>query len=544
MIEELRIRDFAIVDSLVIPLSRGFNVITGETGAGKSLIVDALSALLKEKVSAADYVRHGKREASVEVVLSETDQGNDEDVLILRRILSIQGRSRFYINDSASTAQNFTTLASRYINIHGQHEHTNLLRRENHILYLDSIAGLNEDVEQFRALFRSFQNLREEVRRLKEELTLRNQRRELYEYQINEIRSAALRVDEEQELLAKRQILKNALRFKELASKAFELLYEDKNSVLSSLSKISSYLRELADSDSEIKGLLELVDNSVAQLEEVSHLLRKTKEKYEPDPEALERVEERLSLISQLKKKYGETVEKILEYAQKIEGALNTTSELEDELMRKMDELRRTEEELEARAKTLSVRRREASESIVKEIEEELRLLGFSKAKFVIEIADSEITSTGKDSVEFYFSANPGEPPKPLSKVASGGELSRLMLALKCVELRFTKSEVKSMTLVFDEIDAGIGGTVAQNVAFKLKELSSLHQVLSVTHLPQIAALADNHIKVEKQVFEDKTEITARILSDEERKHEIARMLSGVITESSLFHADELLKRR
>lgn len=544
MIEELRIKDFAIVDSLVLNLHRGFNVITGETGAGKSIIVDALSVLLKEKVNSSDYVKHGKKEASVEVVISDSSEYSEDNIVILKRILSTQGRSRFYINDSAHTAQSFANLASRLINIHGQHEHTNLLKRENHILYLDSIGGLKEEVGEFKSLFKNFQTLKSEVERLEEELNLQTQRRELHEFQLNEIRSADLKKEEEQELVERRQILKNALRLKECASKAFELLYEDKNSILSSLSKVLANLKELAEADSEVKSIKELIDNSFAQLEDATYMLRKIKEKYEPDPEALERVEERLSLISKLKKKYGETVEEILNYAERIEKALTYTSELEEELKSKREELRRLSETLESQAEELSKRRREASKKLEKEIEEELKILGFSKARFQIEISPSSVTSMGKDNVEFYFSANPGEPPKPLNKVASGGELSRLMLALKCVELRWSKTQVNSMTLVFDEIDAGIGGSIAQNVGIKLKELSKLHQVLCVTHLPQIASLADNHIKIEKTLLDDKIVINAKTLDRNERKEEIARMLSGVITESSLIHAKELLERK
>lgn len=544
MIEELRIKDFAIVDSLALNLHRGFNVITGETGAGKSIIVDALSVLLKEKVNASEYVKHGKKEASVEVVLTESFESSEEEVLILKRILSTQGRSRFYVNDSAQTAQSFTNLASKYINIHGQHEHTTLLKKENHILYLDSIGGLKEEVEEFKALFKTYQALKSEVERLKEELSTRAQRMELYEFQIKEIKNANLQIGEEQELIERRQILKNALRLKELSSKAFELLYEDRSSVLSNLSRVLTNLKELSEADSEVKTVAETVENSLAQLEDVAYIIRKIKEKYEPDPDTLERVEERLSLIGRLKKKYGGTIEEILDYAQHIEKSLLSTSELEEELERKREELTELNQKLDAKAEELSRRRKEVSKKIEREIEEELKLLGFSKARFMIEIKDSPITSIGKDSVEFYFSANPGEPPKPLAKVASGGELSRLMLALKCVELRFSNDRINSMTLVFDEIDAGIGGAVAQNVGEKLKELSRIHQVLCVTHLAQIASLADNHIKVEKLIDSDKTIITAKTLEGQERKEEIARMLSGVITQSSLFHAEELLERK
>lgn len=542
MIEELRIKDFAIIENLIVPLKRGFNVITGETGAGKSIIVDALSILLKEKVTASDFVKYGKKEAVIEAVLADIDSECEDDILIIKRVLNTQGKSRAFINESAYTAQGFTNIVSKYINIHGQHEHTYLLRKENHIIFLDLIAGLNNEVKEYNNLYDEAQKLREDIEKSRYEFSLNKERRELYEFQLNEIKSAKLDIDEERELIEKRQILRNALRLRDLAESSFMILYDDKNSVYSNLSKILSQLDELSKYDSaaqEIKGLLE---NSYTYIEESIYLLRKLKEKYEPDPILLEKVEERLSLIGKLKSKYGNTIEEILNYAIKIEEMLNSVYDYEEELIEKEKKLKELDERLNFSAEILSSKRKESAKNIEEKIIEELKFLGFSNSQFEIRIKEIGINNLGKDDVEFFFSANPGEPPRPLNKVASGGELSRLMLALKCVELKMHKGKLSSMTLVFDEIDAGIGGKVAGNVGLRLKELAKVHQVLCVTHLPQIAALGENHIKVNKILSENQTYVEIIPLTGQQRKEEIARMLSGKVTESSLMHAEELLK--
>jgi len=545
MIEELRIKNFAIIDSLVIPLKEGFNVLTGETGAGKSIIVDALSVLLKEKVSASDFVKHGKDEAVIEVVLTDVKIDDvEDDLIILRKILSIHGKTRSYINDSVYTVQGFIKIASQFINIHGQHEHTYLLKKENHIEFLDTIAGLEEEVKEFTELYEKVTDLNKKIEILKKELTTNKQKKELMEFQLNEIESAQLMEEEEEELKEQRDILKNILKLKELSEKAFSILYEGKNSVHENLSQTLTILKEISNFDSKAEDSKILIESSLAQIDEVVYSLRKLKESYEPDPITLEKIEERIAIINKLKSKYGDTVKEILEYAENIKEELNRLSISEEEVNKLEDELKKFQAQLNEKAEELSQKRKRLGEKIEKKVTEELKEVGFSNPIFQIKVSEKEISSKGKDEVEFYFSANPGEPPKPLSKVASGGELSRLMLALKCVELKEAKRNLKSMTLIFDEIDAGIGGTTAENVGRKLKELSRHHQVLCVTHLPQIASKAQYHLKVEKITGDDKTVVKVELLTGAKRKEEIARMLSGRITESSLFHAEELLQSK
>ena len=545
MIEELRIKNFAIIDSLVIPLKEGFNVLTGETGAGKSIIVDALSVLLKEKVSASDFVKHGKDEAVIEVVLTDVKIDDvEDDLIILRKILSIHGKTRSYINDSVYTVQGFIKIASQFINIHGQHEHTYLLKKENHIEFLDTIAGLEEEVKEFTELYEKVTDLNKKIEILKKELTTNKQKKELMEFQLNEIESAQLMEEEEEELKEQRDILKNILKLKELSEKAFSILYEGKNSVHENLSQTLTILKEISNFDSKAEDSKILIESSLAQIDEVVYSLRKLKESYEPDPITLEKIEERIAIINKLKSKYGDTVKEILEYAENIKEELNRLSISEEEVNKLEDELKKFQAQLNEKAEELSQKRKRLGEKIEKKVTEELKEVGFSNPIFQIKVSEKEISSKGKDEVEFYFSANPGEPPKPLSKVASGGELSRLMLALKCVELKEAKRNLKSMTLIFDEIDAGIGGTTAENVGRKLKELSRHHQVLCVTHLPQIASQAQYHLKVEKITGDDKTVVKVELLTGAKRKEEIARMLSGRITESSLFHAEELLQSK
>jgi DNA repair protein RecN (Recombination protein N) len=543
MIEELRIKNFAIIDSISIPLKEGFNVLTGETGAGKSIIVDAIGVLLKEKVSASDFVKHGKNEAVIEAVLTNLKiEDSEDDIVILRKVLPIHGKTRSYINESVYTAQRFIKIASQFINIHGQHEHTYLLKKENHIDFLDTIAGLNEEIREFTDLYEKVADLKDKIDYLERELITKKQKKELIEFQLKDIESAQIKEREEEELNEKRGILKNVLKLRELSEKAFSLLYDGKNSVYENLSQTLTTLKELSRFDSNAEEPKALIESSLAQIDEAIHSLRKLKESYEPDPITLEKIEERIALISKLKSKYGSSIKEILEYAENIKKELNMLSISEEEVKKLEEELKRFQSQLNEKAEELSKKRKNLGKKIEKEVEEELKEVGFSNPQFEIRFSEKEISSKGKDDVEFHFSANPGEPPKPLSKVASGGELSRLMLALKCVELKEAKRNLKSMTLIFDEIDAGIGGTTAENVGRRLKELSKHHQVLCVTHLPQIASQAQYHFKVEKVIIDDKTVVKVELLTGQKRKEEIARMLSGRITESSLFHAEELLQ--
>ncbi|GLI53474.1 DNA repair protein RecN [Thermodesulfovibrio yellowstonii] len=547
MIEELRIKNFAIIDSLVVPLSKGFNVITGETGAGKSIIVDAIGILLKEKVPAVDFIKHGKNEANIEVIIYDTNEKEsvfEDEALILKKILSIHGKTKTYINDSAFTVNEFVKIVSRLINIHGQHEHTHLLKKENHILFFDTIAKLKQEVERFNQLYMDVQSLKQELEKISKEIALKKQRIELLQFQVAEIKNAKLKEGEEEELIEQRQILKNVLKLKELAESSFSLLYEDRNSVHTNLSKILNFLKELSKFDSKADEVKNLIESALTQSEEAVYMLRKLKETYEPDPKALEYIEERLSLLNKLKIKYGSTIKEIIEYAKEAEKELNIISVSEETLKTKEDKLRKLLDEMISQANELSAKRKSVKNKIEEEIINELKFLGFLHPLFEIKITEKELSLNGKDDIEFYFSSNPGEPPKPLIKIASGGELSRLMLALKCVELKLAKNSLKSMTLIFDEIDAGIGGTVAENIGRRLKELSNHHQVICVTHLPQIAAQAQHHLKVEKVILDNKTLVKIDSLTGMERKKEIARMLSGHITKSSLFHAEELLESK
>ncbi len=547
MIEEIKIKDFAIIDRFSVSLSEGFNVITGETGAGKSIIVDALSVLLKEKVSPSDYVRHGSSEATVEAVITQVEHEYGDDVLILRKILNLQGKTRAYINDSAHTLQGFSAVASRFINIHGQHEHTALLKKESHIEFFDNLIGLRTDVNSFNSLYSKYLHLMEEVENTESQIKEKKQKAELLAFQIEEIEKANLSIDEEKELIEKRQILRNALKIKEIAESAFELIYREKNSVYTNLSKVLIQIKELVKFDSKAKDLMNIIDTAFAQIEEAVYLLRKLKEGYEPDPHLLEQIEERLTLINRLKSKYGGGIDEVLKYCEHAKEELKYIAFSEEELQGKKEQLIALWRQLTELAGKISKNRKQKKREIEEKIIDELKFLGFSNPIFEIQINEKPLGENGIDDVEFYFSANPDQPPKPLNKVVSGGELSRLMLAIKSVEIQYLRSNsqqskpLKQLTLVFDEIDAGIGGKVAENVGRKLKQLATFHQVLCVTHLPQIAAMADYHLKVEKTVENGKTKVKIKPLSEDEKKEEIARMLSGRVTSSSLKHAEELL---
>jgi DNA repair protein RecN (Recombination protein N) len=562
MLRELRIANFAVIEEVSLDLGRGLNVLTGETGAGKTMVMEALTLLCGGR-AAADVIRHGRDEASVEALFAPVPKSAEEaltragyaaaEELVVRRILSRSGKNRAYLNGNLCPVALLAEVGERMIHIYGQHEHHELLRSESHLDLLDGYSGLAERRaamrERFLELGRSWERL-EQTRALVAKS--RRQEDEIRE-QAREIEEARLRVEEEDELKEKRNILMHAEKLYQGCKEGEELLYESDDAVAGRLARYLARLRELARIDPSLEAAVGLIEASQAQLEEASGLLRRHTSKAEFDPNAVEKLEERLEQIARLKRKYGGTVGEIIDLRRKFELELEEMDRGDEEiprLERGFEESRKIAWEM---AETLSGERRRSAKKFKKEIEEELKHLGMAGTVFeprfqpAQEGADAlpffiggrRLTETGADAVEFYFSPNPGEPAKPLVKIASGGELSRLMLAIK--SLTVARGEVP--TLLFDEVDAGIGGRVAEIVGRKLKQVAGDYQVLCVTHLPQIAALADCQYVVTKETARGRTFTRVKKLERDERVEEIARMLGGLkITEKTRRHAEEMLR--
>jgi DNA repair protein RecN (Recombination protein N) len=558
MLTELRIKNFTIIDDLSIGFGPGLNILTGETGAGKSIIVDALGIILGEKAS-QDLIKSGKKEASIEACFDTITHPQLEELsiesnegIIIRRTIAAQGKGRAYINDTPVSLQTLATVAGGLVDIHGQHEQQGLLRKESHLSFVDAYGGFQDLLLSVQERYREALETRNNVSAIKEKARERGQRIEFLSFQVNEIDTARLKQGEKEALEEERRILLNLSRLKESSETAYMLLYEAEGSSLEKLAAAAAKVREMAQIDHSAGELLNALESAIPLLEDAAIVLRSFKDRYDIDPRKLEDMEDRLELIKKLQKKYGDSVEEILHYRDTALEELNTLENIEERTGALEAELAVIEKELLAAAEDLSDKRKAAALIMESLVVSELRELGFQKALFKVDSRNRDkVTATGLDDLEFLFSANPGEPVRSLIKVASGGELSRIMLALKCIEIaaghRLT-GKIKSggpssgmRTLIFDEVDAGIGGVTAQHVGDRLKAIAGSYQVLCITHLPQIAALADRHLMVQKAMAADHTDVAVIPLTNGKRQEELARMLSGRVTEVSLKHAKELL---
>ena len=543
MLKELRIKNLAIIDDLAVRFESGLNVLTGETGAGKSIIVDALSLALGSRAH-ADLVRSGEREAMIQAYFDVEgnnipDLGIDvSDGLILRRSLSPGGKSKAYMNDIMISLQNLGEIGKSLVDIHGQHEHQSLMDIDKHRALLDSYGKLHEDRDRVGELYRDVHSLRREKDDLQQMIKERTYRQELLSFQVNEIETARLIPGEKEALIEEKSILSNLERLRELTEISYDMLYGAEGSCTEKLSSVIARVKEMSSLDQRLSETLHMLESALPFVEDAALSLRGLKNTYNLEPERLDEVEERIELIKSLERKYGHGVETVMRYKDEAEKELGTL-EMTDERFNAVDaEIKEKEGMLFEVALSLSDKRKTVARTIEELVKMELKELAFTDAEFRIDIKQESITSAGFDRVEFLFSANPGEPPKPLSKVASGGELSRVMLALKNI-----LADVDNLpVLIFDEVDAGIGGRTAESVGKKLKKISDKHQVLCTTHLPQIASLGDFHLQITKRQRNGKVFVEVKELSGRERQDEIARMLSGKITDASLKHAKELLR--
>jgi DNA repair protein RecN (Recombination protein N) len=543
MLKELRIKNLAIIDDLAVRFESGLNVLTGETGAGKSIIVDALSLALGSRAH-ADLVRSGEREAMIQAYFDAEgnnipDFGIDvSDGLILRRSLSPGGKSKAYMNDIMISLQNLGEIGKCLVDIHGQHEHQSLMDIDRHRALLDSYGKLHEDRDRVGELYRDVHSLRREKDDLQHMIKERTYRQDLLRFQVNEIQTARLMPGEKEALIEEKSILSNLERLRELTEMSYDMLHGAEGSCTEKLSSVVARVKEMSSLDQRLSETLHVLESALPFIEDAALSLRGLKNTYNLEPERLDEVEERIEFIKSLERKYGQGVETVMRYKDEAEKELGTL-EMTDERLNAVDaEIKEKEGMLFEDALSLSDKRKTVARTIEELVKVELKELAFTDAEFRIDVKQESITSAGFDRVEFLFSANPGEPPKPLSKVASGGELSRVMLALKNI-----LADVDNLpVLIFDEVDAGIGGRTAESVGKKLKKISDKHQVLCTTHLPQIASLGDFHLQITKRQRNGKVFVEVKELSGRERQDEIARMLSGKITDASLKHAKELLR--
>ncbi len=566
MLQELRIQNLAIIDKLEIDFSNGFNVMTGETGAGKSIIVDALELVLGGRAS-AELIRTGSDEAVVEAgfdiegnnkiadLISSFGIENDDSRVIIKRIVSRAGKNRIYINNSLTNLSTLSVIGDELVDIHGQHEHQSLLKTDKHIDILDAFgsAGYDKKIYELRrdveGCYNKLRSLKERLSELENKEKNRIKEEEFLRYQIREIEEAALNSKEDEELLSKKSVAANAGKLASLSNSAYEGLYEADASVIKELSKILNAVKEISKIDNRVEETVKLCESAVFQLEESADFLRGYKEKIEFDADEFVKIDDRLDLINRLKKKYGSTIEDILLSLEEAKKRLQAMEKLDEDIGDIKAGIDKERKDASIISVELSKKREKVAKDIEKKIEAELSDLNMKKTRFVVKMwkesgSDTEdgfsLTAKGIDKIEFLISANLGEEPKSLSKIASGGELSRIMLALKAI-----LADADSVpTLVFDEVDAGIGGGVAETVGERLKRIAKGHQVFCITHLPQIAGYADSHYFVEKKAEGSRTITKVVKLKEDGRVKELARMLGGKkITETTLKHAEEMLRQ-
>jgi DNA repair protein RecN (Recombination protein N) len=562
MLKTLYIKNFALIDELTIEFGSGLNIITGETGAGKSILLGALGMVLGERAN-ADVIRKGEDKAIIEAVIDVTNnkrvsellKANEletSDEVILRREISAKG-TRCFVNDSPATLSLLHSISQLCIDLHGQHEHQSLLKVESHIRLLDDAGGLGGLVEEYRALFIMLKQSKAQLEELRQKEKNLREKRTFYEFQLKEIDEVAPEPDEWETLQTEQKILENAERIFSSTNTLHEILYANDDSVHNRLVEARNILQDLARIDKSFSDSANDAQTAQALVDEITKFVQRYNSRIDFNAERLEELRERLSALASLKKKYGGTIADVLAYREKIAKEIELAENFEEEIAKWEKRIRGQQESLSDIAERLSQKRKDTANRLSRAIVEELKKLGIPEGRLEVRFSATEdkegdilingtryaANANGYDEVEFLISTNLGEDVKPLAKVASGGEISRVMLALKTILAKSDRLPI----LVFDEIDTGVSGKIAQAVGFSMKDLSRYHQIIAITHLPQIAAMADVHFRVSKKSIKQRTVSSVEVLSDEEHKKEVARLLSGTdITEAALQSAAELIE--
>ncbi len=552
VLSELYIDNIAIIEQASIVLGKGFNIFTGETGAGKSILIDSINAVLGERTS-KDLIRTGAAKANVTALFSDVsaeavqklqELGYEPDeggTVLISRELTADGRANCRISGRPATVAMLRELGPYLINIHGQHDNQSLLGTDKHMKFVDSFGDLAPDYNRYTQWYTRLKEVEARLGKISTDEAEKARRVDLLQYQINEIEEAALKPGEEDDLLAKRKRIKNASKILDGLNAAYSSLSagDDTAGGCSLVADAAQALAEIAPYFEDVSEMSERINSVSIELEELANDVRGILDDFEFDPRLLDKIEYRLDAIYKLKKKYGSDVDKILQYLAAAKKELEEI-ELSDELLNKLTAQRvELHEQARSAAKLLSQKRNEAAAEFTRRVKLELEFLDMPNVQLVIANTPGELRASGVDNIEFRISTNPGEPPKPLSKIASGGELSRIMLAIKTVLAG--KDDVD--TMIFDEIDTGVSGRAAQKIGLKLREIAGGRQVICVTHLAQIAALGNSHLLIEKKVRDGKTFTEVHTLTREQRKRELARIMGGeAITELMLSNADEMLK--
>ncbi|MEK9629769.1 MAG: DNA repair protein RecN [Nitrospinota bacterium] len=562
MLKEIRIQKFAIIENLVVNFEAGLNVLTGETGAGKSIIIDALNLLLGGRAD-TDAIRTGETTALVEgifqisnddtlALVQEIGIETEDGELHIKRQISNTGKNRCFLNDSQITVSTLAKIGDRLVDLHGQHDHQTLLHPEIHVDLLDLFGKSKKNLDAFSKEFTEYQNLVKTLQSLNTDEKERLQREEFLSFQISEIDAANLSEGEEDELKAEKNKLRHSEKIRSALEQSQALLSEQNGAILESLRQVLKELEPLVEIDKDLESPLQRSQSAFYELEEVEDTLRTHNRSLDFNPERLEEIEDRLAEISGLKRKFGNDVSEILAKRNQFAEELEQLAGNEENRKQLSADIAKKEKIVSKLAIELAEKREAGAKSLKQGVEKELKDLHMNGVRFGVDFnypSDPEgfveykkvklkPTSIGLGTLEFLFSPNPGEELRPLAKIASGGELSRIMLALKSI---LNKQDTIPV-MIFDEVDTGIGGRVAEKVGDKLKKVAETKQVFCITHLPQIAGMASTHYRVEKKVEGKRTRSGIKLLEYEERVEELARMSSGEkITEASLQHARELI---
>lgn len=550
MLSNLHIENIAVIPEADVSFSSGFTVLTGETGAGKSILIDAIHAVLGERTS-RDLIRNGADKARVSAIFTELDGAvidkltelgyslDEDNALLVTRTISVDGKNTARINGKPALASILKEISPMLVNIHGQHDSQALLYQENHCTYLDLLADNEKLLSDYRCAFTEMQKIRSTLKKAIDDEDAKSNRADMLRYQIDEIDKANIVIGQMEMLKNQRSILQNSEQIASLLSASQKALFgEDDFQGAVSLSEQA--LQNLADTEkytNEYENLQERLAGVSAELSEVNSEIASALQAVEFDPQRLQEIEDRLDVLHSLCRKYGGSEEAICLYLDKAKEELTGIESADELLLEQQDELSKKVELVKQLGAKLTDSRNKAASKFAKQVEEQLKFLNMPSVKFVVDVADCKYSNCGANRVEFMISTNPGEPPKPMVKIASGGELSRIMLAIKNVLA--AKDSVD--TLIFDEIDTGISGNAAHKVGLKLRQTAQGKQVICVTHLAQIAALADTHLLIEKNISKSHATTTILPLDFDGRKRELSRIMSATVTDATLKTAEEML---
>lgn len=550
MLELLHIENIAIIEAADIEFAPGFNALTGETGAGKSIVIDSLSAVLGQRTS-RELIRTGADKAFVSAAFSGVAPGLSEELgiqpeadgtLLLQREIQTDGKNVCRVNGRPVTVSQLRALGARLLNIHGQHDGQQLLDEEQHIVYLDSFGKTEKLKETYTVKYKRFTDIRRQIQSLQMDEAEKARRVDTLKYQIEELRRAKLKPGEEEELTTRRGMLRNAEKFLDAVAGADYALNGDDSGggALSALRQAQDALGAVRHLDDGFGQLYERLSEAYSEVYDIAATVEDKRGELDVSPGELDRVEGRMDQLYRLKKKYGATVEDMLDYLERCQTELAQIEDAGDTLERLEHEMSRAEKETRQAAQALSDARRAAAERLTEQILTELQQLDMGKIRFAVDFAEKPLDGDGMDAVRFLMSANTGETLRPIHKIASGGELARIMLAMKNV----LSEQDHVGTMVFDEVDTGVSGRAAQKVAEKMARISRSKQVLCVTHLPQLAAMADTHFSVEKGEKNGRTYTEVRRLEREQRRQELARLTGGShVSQTMLDGAEELLEQ-